>query len=180
MLQITVPATESWDEINSRFVYSKEQTLSLEYSLVSIAKWEAKWRKPFLDDKNKTPEETIDFIRCMTLTQNVDPVIYNNLSEDNIKAIKDYIDAPMTATWFTDEKKGRPSREKVTAELVYYWMIALNIPMECQKWHFNRLMVLIRVCSIKNQPPKKMGKAATAKQNTALNAARRRRLGSRG
>ena len=180
MLQITIPAGEQWDEINQVFINTKEQTLQLEHSLVSLSKWESKWCKAFLTKNEKTDEETIDYIKCMTITQNVDPNAYNCLTKENVEQIKKYIEAPMTATYFSEEHNGKSSREQVTSELIYYWMIALNIPMECQKWHLNRLLTLIRVCNIKNQPPKKMSKRAIMSRNTALNAARRKQLNTRG
>lgn len=181
MLQITIPATEAWDERNQRFVQTKEQTLKLEHSLVSLSKWESKWCKPFLSKENKTYEETLDYVKCMTLTQNVDPDVYHCLNQDHIDQINNYIEAPMTATTISNEGNGKKNNEIVTSELIYYWMIALQIPVDiCQKWHLNRLLMLIRVCNIKNQPPKKMGKRETMRNNTALNAARRKRLNSRG
>lgn len=180
MLQITIPAGEQWDEINQVFINTKEQTLQLEHSLVSLSKWESKWCKAFLTKNEKTDEETIDYIKCMTITQNVDPNVYNCLTKENVEQIKKYIEAPMTATYFSEEHSGKSSREQVTSELIYYWMIALNIPMECQKWHLNRLLTLIRVCNIKSQPPKKMSKRAIMSRNAALNAARRKQLNTRG
>ena len=180
MLEITIPATELWDEINEEFITTKEQTLRLEHSLVSLSKWESKWCKPFLSKTNKTDEEMLDYVRCMTLTQNVPDEVYRCLTDDNIRKIYEYIDAPMTATWFNDDKAKGTSREQTTSELIYYWMIALNIPFECQKWHLNRLLTLIRVCNIKNQPPKKMSKRDIMSRNAALNAARRNKLHTKG
>lgn len=180
MLEITIPAVEQWDSLNEEFVYTKEQTLRLEHSLVSISKWESKWGKPFLSKQDKSHEEILDYIKCMTTTQNVDPNIYRCLTTANMIAIKEYIEAPMTATTFTKDKNGKPNREVVTAELIYYWMIALNIPFECQKWHLNRLLTLIQVCNIKNQPPKKMSKREIMSRNAALNAARRQQLNTKG
>lgn len=180
MLRITIPEVELWDEEKQEFIYIKEQTLSLEHSLVSLSKWESKWNKAFLGKTEKTPEETLDYIKCMTITQNVDPEIYNYLTPDNINQVNKYIEAPMTATTFSNEKISSTSRETVTSELIYYWMIALNIPFECQKWHLNRLLTLIRVCNIKNAPPKKMSKRELMSRNSALNAARRQQLNTRG
>lgn len=180
MLQIVIPPLELWDEAKQEFVYSKGQTLQLEHSLVSLSKWESKWCKRFLSKEEKTYEETIDYIKCMTITQNVDPEVYSRLSKENVKQINDYIAAPMTATYISEDKNGKPHRENVTSELIYYWMIALNIPFECQKWHLNRLLTLIRVCNVKNQPPKKMGKNATLSRNAALNKQRRQQLNTKG
>ena len=179
MLQIIVPATEQWDEIKQEFVYTKETTLQLEHSLVSLSKWESKWCKPFLSKEDMTAEETIDYIRCMTITQNVNPEVYTCLSDENIAQVRDYIQAPMTATFFRKEK-GPPSREIITSELIYYWMITLNIPFECQKWHLNRLLTLIRVCNIKNKPAKRRSQREIMEYNTALNEARRKKLNSKG
>lgn len=181
MLQITIPAVEGWDEAKQEFVPAKkEQTLQLEHSLVSLRKWESKWCKAFLSKQEKTYEETLDYIRCMTLTQNVDPEVYTRLTRENIEAINAYIEAPMTATYFSEQGRGRTSSEQTTAELIYYWMISLNIPVEFQKWHLNSLLALIKVCNIKNQPPKKMSKRAIMSRNAALNEARRKQYNTTG
>lgn len=181
MLTITIPATTLWDERNEKFVKTKGQTLQLEHSLVSLSKWESKWGKAFLGKSVKTDEEILDYIKCMTITQNVDPEVYNSLTNENIQLINKYIEAPMTATRFSETKNGKTSREVATAEVIYYWMIALNIPFECQKWHLNRLLTLIRVCSIKNAPRRKKGSNKNAAADyAAMNAARRKKLGTRG
>lgn len=180
MLEITIPATEIYDEVNNEFVTTKEQTLKLEHSLVSISKWESKWCKPFISNDKKTVEETIDYIKCMTINKNVDPNVYRCLTAEQINKINEYISAPMTATWFTDKENKKTNREQITSELIYYWMVALQIPSEYEKWHLNRLLTLIRVCNIKNQPPKKMSKRDTLSRNAALNAARRKQMNSRG
>ena len=180
MLRIIIPSTEMWDEVNEKIVDSKERVLQLEHSLVSLSKWESKWCKPFLSKENKTFEETIDYIRCMTINQNIPDEVYNCLTGENIREINEYISAPMTATRFSNDIMGKGSREQITSELIYYWMIALNIPFECQKWHINRLLTLIRVCNIKNQPSKKMSRREIMSRNTALNAARRKKLRTNG
>lgn len=180
MLRITIPAAEYWDESTDSFITVKEQKLQLEHSLVSLSKWESKWHKPFLSKEDKTYEETIDYVRCMTITQNVDPEVYYRLSNENIKAVNEYIEDSMTATTFSDDKNKKVSREIVTAEIIYYWMIAHNIPPEYQKWHLNRLLTLIKVCNIKNQPPQKMSKRDIYRSNRAINAARRKQHNTRG
>lgn len=181
MLLITIPAEESWDDAKEEFVITRKAcTLQLEHSLVSLSKWESKWCKAFLSRNAKTEEEILDYIKCMTITQNVDPDTYNHLTRDNIKDIQEYIDAPMTATVISEDKTSKGGREVVTAELIYYWMIALNVPFECQKWHLNRLLTLVKVCNIKNSPPKKRSKRDLMSRNAALNAARRQQLNSRG
>ena len=179
MLKITVPEMEFYDEDNNEFIMFNEQVLQLEHSLVSISKWESKWHIPFLDGKDKTLEQIIDYVRCMTITQNVKPEVYNRLTEDNLKAINDYIENPMTATTFSDSNQ-RPSREIITSEIIYYWMVSFNIPFECQKWHLNKLLTLIKVCNIKNSPPKKMSRQEILSRNRALNEARKKNLNTRG
>lgn len=182
MLTITVPETEIYDSSTESFYITKEQRLTLEHSLLSIAKWEAKWQKPFINrdaSDRKTEEESRDYIRCMTITQNVDPMVYYALTEKNYQEIIDYMEQPMTATWFRPDDKP-PSREIITAEVIYYYMVALQIPFSCEKWHFNRLMTLIRVCNEKSKPPKKMSKRAIMSKNQALNAARRQKLNTMG
>ena len=180
MLQIVIPAIELWDEETQEFVQVKEQTLQLEHSLVSLSKWESKWNKAFLGKQSKSVEETLDYIKCMTLTKNVDPNIYKWISNENIQKINKYIDAPMTATTFMEDPSNKRNNEIVTSELIYYWMVTLNIPFECQKWHLNRLLTLIRVCNVKNTPPKKRSRREIMSRNAALNAARKKKLNTKG
>lgn len=180
MLQIIVPAREMWNETVEQFTSTEEHVLLLEHSLVSLSKWESAWHKPFLSNPDMTYDEFADYVRCMTITQNVKREVYKSLSQENIEQIKQYIDDPMTATTFSKDKNKGSSREVVTSELIYYWMITLGIPFECQKWHINRLLTLIKVCNIKNQPPKKMSTRDIMSRNAALNAARRKRLNSKG
>lgn len=180
MLRITIPAVEQWDDQKQEFISTKEQTLQLEHSLVSLSKWESKWCKAFLTKQEKTFEETMDYIKCMTITQNVYSEIYNYLTNSNIEQVNKYIESPMTATYFLEEKSTKTSREQITSELIYYWMISLNIPFECQKWHLNRLLTLIKVCNVKNQPPKKRSHKDIMERNRTLNAARKKQLNTRG
>lgn len=181
MLQIAVTVVgEQWDSENQVFVEPVVKELQLEHSLLSLSKWESKWCKPFLTKEPKTQEETMDYIRCMTLNTDVDPEIYNMLTYADIKKIEKYIEAPMTATTINEQKGGKVNREIVTSEVIYYWMVALNIPSEYQAWHLNRLLTLIRVCNIKNQPAKKTSRKEQLSQNAALNMARRKQLNSRG
>ena len=180
MLTIIVPETELYDEQKNEFIQIKEQTLVLEHSLVSIAKWESKWKKSYLSSKNKTLEETVDYIKCMTITKNVNPLIYKSLNRKALESIERYINDPMTATYFS-EKDNRPAGPSIiTAEIVYYWMISLGVPMECQKWHFNRLIALIKVCNIKNNPGKRMSSREILTRNQALNEERKRKYNTRG
>lgn len=181
MLTINIPDKEMFDEKTQEFFTLKGQKLQLEHSLVSISKWESKWHKAFLNPKlEKTTEETIDYIRCMTITQNVDPSIYRRLTKKNYDQINNYIDDPMTATTFSENKSKGRNNEIPTSELIYYWMISLNIPMECQKWHLNRLLTLIRVFNVKSESPKKMSKREVMNRYSSLNAARRKQLNSAG
>lgn len=179
MLTIRIPENELFNERTNEFIKIKAQTLCLEHSLVSISKWESKWHKPFLGKEEKTWEESVDYIRCMTITQNVDKNAYYGIPDSLMKTISDYVENPMTATTVrnTNNKK---DNSIITAEIIYYWMIELGIPFECEKWHLNRLMMLIRVCSEKQGPQKKMSQKDIWKQNHALNASRRAKLHSKG
>lgn len=183
MLRVAVPEVEYYDEVKNEFVKLDGCTLQLEHSLVSISKWESKWNKPFLGKTEKTREESIDYIRCMTVSpSDVDPRLYYALPKKAIESIHKYIEAPMTATWFNERNKHKaPPRKVITSEVIYSWMIALEIPFECQKWHLNRLLTLIHVCDINNNPQKGGLKGKELmKQNRALNAARRAKSGSKG
>lgn len=183
MISLVIPAWEGYDAESGFFQPHPETHLELEHSLYTISKWEARWHLPFLTDKPKTTEQILDYIRCMTMNEVSDPFCYYRLTDEDVAVVEKYIDDPMTATTFReDPEKGRkPNPGKfTTSEEIYYMMTALNIPFECQHWHLARLLTLIRVCNIKQQPPKKMSKGAQAKQNRALNAARRKRYGTHG
>ena len=182
MLEITVTIEpEKYDDENEEFIPPVTKTLTLEHSLVSISKWESKWCKAFLSKREKTTEETIDYIKCMTLTRDVDPKVFDSLSDANISSIDQYITAPMTATYLPDTSDDKKqSKETVTSELIYYWMIALNIPFECKDWHLNRLLALIDVCNAKNAPPDKKGRKPNLDKRRALNEARKAKHNSKG
>lgn len=185
MLTLIIPSQRMWNTQLEQFTYTKEYILSLEHSLVSISKWEAKWHKPFISDDKKTQEQTVDYIKFMTLTQNVNEEAYGLLTKENFDEISSYIENKMTATWFSEPPKspsGPPAKKEIiTSELIYYWMIALEIPFECQKWHLNRLLTLIKVCNAKAKSAnKKTNKKDILTNNAELNAARRKKLGTSG
>lgn len=179
MLQIVIPAQEVYDEEHQLFIDLPEVKLSLEHSLVSISKWESKWHKPYLHSE-KTDEEVLDYIRCMTITQNVDPNVYRRMPVSELKKIIAYIDDSMTATTFRDDPHAKKNRQIITSEVVYAMMFNFNISKECEKWHLNRLFTLLRVCGEMNAPSKKMSKKDILRQNKALNEARRAKMKSRG
>lgn len=172
MLPITVPGRELWDEENNEFLQTKEKKLQLEHSLISISKWESKWKIPFLESQPLTRAQFIDYVRCMTIN-NVDPDddCYLRLDGPIMEKISDYINDTMTASTFPNRgKKGQ--RVVITSERVYAWMAILQIPFSCEKWHFNRLMTLIRACDALQQPAQKMSRKDEAAQRRALNASR--------
>lgn len=179
MLTIIVPGSELWDEENEIYIYTKETKLNLEHSLLSMSRWEARWKKSFLSSDDKTIEEVIDYIKCMTLNKNIDPKVYSSLTSQNINDIISYINDEQSATTVNLPSRG-PSRRIVTTEVVYYWMIAFNIPHEYERWHFSRLLKLIEVCSAYSSPQKKMGKKELLDRNAKLNAARRSKFNTKG
>lgn len=198
MFEITIPGEELWDARRAEFTSTKAVTLRLEYSLVSLSKWESKWHIPFFDDSmEKTPEQMQDFVRCMTVTQGVDPTVYARLTVENLNAIYRYMEDPMTATWFAGE--GRPGEKYqngtakrrarrrppgtgkvLTSEVLYSRMFQAGVPIECERWHLNRLMTLIRVCQEEQAPPRKMSRKDALRQRRELNAARMKKYGARG
>lgn len=182
MITIDIPESEFYNEELNEFIEVKAITLELEHSLISVSKWESKWKKPYISETEKTTEEVIDYIRCMTINKNVDPKVYKAIPPTELKKIVDYINDPMTATTFYDfGKKPARSSEYVTSELIYYWMTAYNIPFTCEKWNFNRLMTLIRVAGEKNNPEQeKMSPDAIRAQNRMLNEKRRAAMKSKG
>ena len=180
MLKITVPSKEYWDEQTEEFKYFRETTLQLEHSLVSVSKWEAEHEKSFFVKEELSDAELLDYIRCMTITQNVNPEVYLRLTRENISQVIDYMTRPMTATKFSGNRFSQRGRQFVTSELIYYWMAALGIPIECQKWHLNRLITLIRIANEENKPKKKQSAKSLTKSYAALNAARRKKYGTKG
>lgn len=197
MFEITIPGEELWDARRAEFTSTKAVTLRLEYSLVSLSKWESKWHIPFFDDSmEKTPEQMQDFVRCMTVTQGVDPTVYARLTVENLNAIYRYMEDPMTATWFAGE--GRPGEKNqngtakrrarrrppgtgkvLTSEVLYSRMFQAGVPIECERWHLNRLMTLIRVCQEEQAPPRKMSRKGALRQRRELNAARMKKYGAK-
>lgn len=178
MLTLAVPGIDLYDETKNLFYTTKEQILQLEHSLISVSKWESKWHKSFLNNNKKTREESIDYIKCMSLTKGLDDIFYESLPIDIISQIDSYIDNPMTAT--TINEKDSFSRDIITSEIIYYWMIELGIPFECQKWHLNRLITLIRVCVIKRAPNEKMSQKEVMQTNHELNEARKKQYNTKG
>lgn len=183
MLTLEVKGRRLWDERNEEFLIIKDHTLTMEHSLVSVSKWESIWCKPFLSKEPMTQEQTLSYIQCMTITKNIDPNVYLCLTNSDIEKVRAYIENPMTATTIYDESDSNGSKggkKIITSELIYYWMLSLNIPVEFQKWHLNRLLTLIKVCNIENAPPKKMSKSEIYARNAKLNAERKQRLGTKG
>jgi len=179
MLEITVPASEIYDSKKNKFYDVPSCILTLEHSLISVAKWEAKWHTPYLNAKKRSNAQTLDYIRCMTIGPIKDDHVFSVLTSENITQIQAYMEDSMTATTFP-KRPHSPPRELVTAETLYYRMFASNIPMECQKWHLNRLLTLIRVCEAKNGPQSKMSASQTATHYAEQNALRRTKYKSRG
>jgi len=182
-LTIHIESAEYFDESTQEFKETKQAKLKLEHSLVSISKWESRWKKPFLTKIKKTNEELIDYIFCMTITQNVDPIVYNGITQDIVNTVVEYIEDDMSATKFRERKRGRGTTEIITSELIYFWMVNFNVPWECQKWHLNRLLALLKICNIKMSRGGKRSKASKTdvlRSQAKLNAERRARLNSTG
>lgn len=180
MLTLTIPQTEMYDEFTNEFITIDAVEVELEHSLVSLSKWEEKFEKAFLGPDQKTSEETRAYIACMCLTPNIDPEVWSRLTKGNLEAINAYLEKTMTATTFHEAPDNRRSREIITAEIIYYWMIALNVPLECENWHLNKLFALIKVLNLKNAPSKKMSRRDAAAQQRALNAQRRAQMNTNG
>ena len=184
-LKITIDGCELFDEATERVIKVPPTVLTLEHSLIAVSKWESKYHVPFLEENEKTAEQLEYYFKCMTINQNVDPNVYKAITPKQQKEILDYIHDPMTATVFGDNKNkpgkgGGHKPEFITSELIYYWMVAHNIPSEYEKWHLERLLTLIEICNAYNKPPEKMSKNDIIRNNDALNAARKAKLKTRG
>lgn len=180
MFHVEIPDREFFDEGQMRFVKIEGGSFDIEHSLAAIAEWESKWKVPFLSGKKRTLEESLDYIRCMTLTPGVSTALYKNLDNKTLEAINKYIDDKHTATTIKQNSPKKRSNELITSEVIYYWMTTFNIPWECERWNLNRLLTLIEVCSVKGAPQKKMKNRDILAQNRALNNARRAQYGTRG
>lgn len=180
MLRLYIPGTEDFDETTQEFVTSEAVVLELEHSLATLSKWESIHETPFLTNKDLTREQTLSYILVMIQNEVVPGRILQRLTEEHLSEIKEYIGRKMTATWFAEDPNPKPPKEVITAEIIYYWMISANVPFECQHWHLSKLLTLIRVCSMKNQPPKKMSRREVMERNRMLNAQRRAQSGSKG
>lgn len=183
MLKLVIQEVELYDELNNEFIKTKRQTLQLEHSLVALSRWESKWKKSFIGNEKITNEEFMDYVRCMTITQNVNPNVYRAITEELKNEIKRYMNDPMSATTIANVRKASGFKETITSELIYYWMVSFRIPFECQKWHLNRLLTLIQICGEKNTPPKERARQShrdILNRNRLLNEQRRAAINTRG
>lgn len=180
MLKIIVPGEEYYDEKLESFSTVGDFTLELEHSLAALSKWEQKWEKPFLGLKEPTNEELLYYLKSMAITPDVPEIIWNKLSSENVKDINEYINRKMTATWFREDSNLNRSSEIITADIIYYWMITFNIPLDCENWHLSRLFTLIKTYSAKQTKEKKLSPKQLAEQRSRLNAERKAKLGTTG
>lgn len=181
MLELLVPKNEIFIEETNEFIQFDGGELLLEHSLISLRKWESKHHKPYLSTE-KTPEEILSYIECMTINRKVDPLIYLFLTTEMLERVSNYISDTMTATWFNDRRIGaaKSSNDIITAEIIYYWMISLHIPTEYEKWHLNQLLTLIKVVSLKNGGEKKLTPQEAALERKRLNDERRKKYNTKG
>jgi hypothetical protein len=181
MLKLIIPGEEFFNEETEEFILAQDDVeIELEHSLLSLSKWESKYQKPFLSGEQKTPEETLYYVEAMILTPNLPKEAIFRLTNEHLEAVNAYIDSPESATTFGQMPEVKSKGEKITSELIYYWMVAFTIPFECERWHLNRLFSLIRICNIKNSKPKKIPRGELARRNAELNAQRRAMLNSTG
>lgn len=180
MLIVSIPSVEAYDEETEQFVSLPGGTLHLEHNLLSLSKWESITHKHLIGNKDVTGEDLLKYVECMVQDEEFDPTILNRLPSEELKRINDYISDTMTATRVKDRSNAKDSGEYTSSELIYYWMIACQIPFTCETWHINRLLTLIRVCNAKAEPGKKMSQSEIMSQNRELNRARRKALGTRG
>jgi hypothetical protein len=181
MLRISIPGSEFFDESTSTFFITEPLDLELEHCLAAMSKWEAKFEKPFLSSKQPSHAEVLAYVKCMVLNQDIDFDSPFELPSETLELVNTYINSKQTATTFAEEHtRTSKTSEIVTSELIYYWMVSFNIPFECERWNLNRLLALVKICSIKNSKPKKMSRNEITQRNHELNEARRAALGTSG
>lgn len=178
MLTITI-TDEYWDDDAEIFRYPEVAVLQFEHSLVSLSKWEAEFHKPFLTPDNKTEEEMVGYVKAMLITD-TDPSILQRLTQEDIEQLDAYINNPMTGSTINELPQRGKASERISAELIYFWMSNYQIDYECRHWHLNQLFTLIKIHHAKTQKPKPMSKNARAQQMAELNAQRRAKTGSHG
>lgn len=180
MYRLVLPSSEYFDSVNNEFITVPGKTYKLEHSLISVSKWEAKYHRPFLSPTKgpNTRQEVLDYISCMSISEEIDPMILRSMSNAKVQEVMEYINNPMTATTFNEKNSNRrkaASNTFMTSEVIYWQMASFGIPYECEKWHLNRLLTLIRVCDEKGQPAKKMSQNDILRQYAGVNAKRRRK-----
>lgn len=182
MLELHLPAEEVFDRKESKIYKLPEITLRLEHSLLTISKWETIWELPFLSEEKKTNDQLHSYVSIMA-GGNLEEETLNRLGQSHYEKLNTYLNAKHSATWFSDPPNQRKSTQTVTSELIYFWMTTYNIPFECENWPFARLMNLIRIASIKNDPDKgkkKRNKSQMLSERAMLNQKRREELGTTG
>lgn len=177
MLKLLIDSFDVWDDNSQEFITYDKKTICLEHSLLSVSKWESIYKKPFLNESEKSPQEVIDYFKCMLIDES-DSVYLNNISDKDVQKIQEYIEDPMTASWVS----GDTSRDRsvITSELIYYWMVSAQIPFETERWHLNRLLMLIRIFGEKTNPSRKKSRAQIIEEQRRLNNERRAKLGTNG
>lgn len=182
MLRINVAPYEYYDTTTEEKILMPGVELRLEHSLASISKWESFYEKPFLTNDHKTEDEILYYTKCMSLDDNVPNRVFRRLTTEDITKVSEYISKKHTATWFSENSSDKPGAASgvVTSEVIYYWMVSLNIPFECENWNLNRLLTLVRVINAKNQPAKKMTRAEAAARARQLNKQRQKELNTTG
>jgi len=180
MLVLHLPATELFDESDGSFLELDAITLRLEHSLISVSKWESKWKTPFLSKKDKSREEINSYIEAMILDDDFPSGLGSRFNSEHYLTINEYIESSESATTFGRLPQHKGKAETITDELIYYWMVAFQIPFICETWHLNRLFALIKICNIKNSKPDKRSRSEIARDYREMNARRRAELGTTG
>lgn len=180
MLTIVVQGDELWDEEAEKFCYTEDTVLQFEHSLVSLSKWEAKYHKLFLTKEPKTEEEMGGYIQAMLLTPDVPIEVFDRMTKEQFEELDAYINDPMTGSTISEMPQGSRTSERLSSELIYFWMSQYNIDISHKHDHLNRLFTLIKIHHAKTQKPKKMSKNARAQQMAELNAQRKAQMGTKG
>lgn len=180
MITIHFEEMEYYDEQLNRFYTLPPKVVNFEYSLAAVAEWEAIWKIPLLNTELGVDS---DMFLSLAMCMSDDRELLEYYLDDTEKAeLHKYLSDSQTATTINSSQNGNTTgRGKVyTAEEIYALMFMNGIPIEWESRNLNRLLVILRIISIYQNPPKKMSQQDVMKQNARLNRERKNKYKTKG